>query len=523
MTQKKLTKYIPYFMILLLIISLLNGCITTDNAQPNENIIMIGIADQFFGFYPWIESYDVSTLSINHNIFNSLVRFDNYFRVQPELAESWSNPNNLTWRFKIKDNITFHNGDNLTIDDVKYSIDLILNGNVSVLKDLLINVDKTIIQDNHTIDIITKKPCPILLNKLADIFIVSQQYQQETKDELPIGTGAYRYLNYSYNRNLTLERYDNYWRETPDFKEVTFTLIEDGKKRKDALVNQEIDIAESISNMYYQNLSNISEITLKMVTPPTVNYLGLDFREYDSPGFSKQKNPLSDIRVRKALYHAINTQEIINETCSHPRFATPATQYVTPLIFGYNPNISRLPFDLNQSRKLLNEAGYPTGFNLAMDCPQEYYEHKEICEVIQEQLSKIINITLNELPIEQFFEKLATRNTSFFIIGWLTATGDGGEIYDYLIRTVDKDAGIGTYNIGYYSNPEIDRIGEQITHTMDTQARLTLMQQGFQIAMNEIVCIPLLSTKLIYGIAQHIEWEPNPGMLLDVENMKLQK
>lgn len=523
MTQNKYTKYIPHYIVILILSSSLSGCITTNNAQSNENSLMIGIADQFFGFYPWIESYDVSTISINHNIFNSLVCLDNYFRVQPELAESWSNPNNLTWRFKIKDNITFHNGATLTIDDIKYSIDLILNGNVSVLSDLLINVDSTSIQDNHTIDIITKKPCPILLNKLADIFIVSKEYQQQTQNRVPVGTGAYKYVNYSNNNTLTLERYTKYWRKTPDFDQVTFILIEDGKKRKDALVNQEIDIAESISNMYYQNLSNISEINLKMVTPPSVNYLSLDFREYDSPCFKNQKNPLSDIRVRKALYHAINTKQIINETCSNPRFATTATQYITPLIFGYNPNITRLPYDLNQSRQLLKEAGYPHGFNLTLDCPQEYYEHKEMCEVIEEQLSEIINITLNEQPINQFFEKIATRNTSFLIIGWLTATGDGGEIYDYLLRSVDKEAGIGTYNIGYYSNPKIDQIGEQIAQTMDSQTRLSLMQEGFQIAMDDVACIPLISTKLIYGISNQIEWKPNPSMLLDVENMNLIK
>ena len=275
--------------------------------------------------------------------------------------------------------------------------------------------------------------------------------------------------------------------------------------------------------MYYQNLSKTPGIILKMVTPPTVNYLGFDFREYNSSSFKEEKNPLADIRVRKALYHAINPQQIIEETCSDSLFATPATQFVPPLIFGYNPNISRLPYDLQRSRQLLNESGYNNGFDLIMDCPQEYYEHKEMCEVIHEQLSKIINITLNEIPLTEFFEKIITRNTSFYIIGWLSATGDGGEIFDYLIRSPDKESGIGTYNIGYYSNPNVDRIGEVISYTMNTEERLQLMQQGFQIAMDDIACIPLLSSKLIYGIANHINWEPNPGMLLNVEDMKLKK
>jgi peptide/nickel transport system substrate-binding protein len=523
MTSIKNHRIITTGVFVILVAAYLSGCITPDSAESNKAHLVIGTADPFFGFHPWIQSYDVSTLSINHNIFNTLVSLDNYFRIQPELAESWSNPDNLTWRFKIRHNIQFHNGYNLTIDDIKYSIDLILNNDTSVFKDLLTNVKEIKIQDNQTIDIITEKPCPILLNKLADIFIVSKKYHEEDNGKNPVGTGAYEYVNYTDDEELILESYDNYWHGQPDFTQVTFKLIKDSKSRKDALINHDIDIAESLSNMYYQNLSNTPGIILKMVTPPTVNYLGFDFREYNSSSFKEEKNPLADIRVRKALYHAINPEQIIEETCSDSLFATPATQFIPPLIFGYNPNISRLPYDLQRSRQLLNESGYNNGFDLIMDCPQEYYEHKEMCEVIHEQLSKIINITLNEIPLTKFFEKIITRNTSFYIIGWLSATGDGGEIFDYLIRSPDKESGIGTYNIGYYSNPNVDRIGEVISYTMSTKERLQLMQQGFQIAMDDIACIPLLSSKLIYGIADHINWDPNPGMLLNVEDMKLKK
>ena len=521
MTTTNSHQNISKVLFIILLTTYLSGCITPDSAESNETHLVIGTADPFFGFHPWIQSYDVSTLSINHNIFNTLVSLDNYFRIQPELAESWSNPNNLTWRFKIRHDITFHNGYNLTIDDIKYSFDLILYNDTSVFQDLLINIKEIKIQDNYTIDIITEKPCPILLNKLADIFIVSKKYHEEDNGKKPVGTGAYKYINYTDKNELILESYGNYWNGQPDFTQITFRLIEDGKSRKDALINHEIDIAESISNMYYHNLSKTPGIILKMVTPPTVIYLGFDFREFNSSTFKDEKNPLADIRVRKALYHAINPEQIIEETCSDSMFATPATQFVTPLIFGYNPNISRLAYNLQRSRELLNESGYSNGFDLILDCPQEYYEHKEICEVIDEQLSKIINISLNEISLTEFFEKIITRNTSFYIIGWLTATGDGGEIYDYLIRSPDTESGIGTYNIGYYSNPNIDRIGEEISYTMNAEERLNLMQQGFQIAMDDIVCIPLISPKLIYGIADHIDWDPNPGMLLNVEDMKL--
>ena len=159
------------------------------------------------------------------------------------------------------------------------------------------------------------------------------------------------------------------------------------------------------------------------------------------------------------------------------------------------------------------------GFDLVMDTILESYNYLEICDVIEEQLSKIVNITLNKLPIDEYYKKCMMRNSSFYITGWIPATGDGGEIYDYLIRTVNTTAGIGTYNSGYYANPEVDRIGEEITYTMDPEIRLNLMQQGFEIAMDDVACIPLFSIKALHGAADYIDWIPSLNMNIKVENI----
>ena len=105
------------------------------------------------------------------------------------------------------------------------------------------------------------------------------------------------------------------------------------------------------------------------------------------------------------------------------------------------------------------------------------------------------------------------------MIGWLAATGDGGEIFDYIIRTVDKEAGIGTYNLGYYSNPEVDSIGENVSHILDPEERLELMQEGFRIAMEDVAWVPLYVPKCTYGIANYVAWNPKPNMVLAVEDM----
>ena len=520
-------KYIAIEKLLVVLLSIFIlvstcGCLSQDDeVEVIKDDLIIGVADPIFGFYPWLESYDVASLSINHNIFNALVGFDELFRVKAELAESWNNPDNITWRFRLRKDVKFHNGYDLTAEDVKYSIDLVKNDENNVLRDLLTSVNQTNVVDNLTVDIITYKPCPILLNKLTDILIVSKKYQEETDSKLPVGTGAYKYVEYSHNNYTVLERFDDYWKGKPDVKIVTFRLYENSTERRDALVSKEIDIAENILPADYNNLSNISYISLNTVTPPTVVYLSFDFRENNSAAYGDQKNPLSDVRVRKAIYHSIDVNEIIERVGNKTMLCEPASQFVTPLIYGYNPEISRLDYDLDEARRLLNESGYPDGFKLSMDCPIEFYEQITICEVVEEQLSKILNFSLNMISLEEFFEKIIERNTSFYIIGWMAATGDGGEIYDYLIGTVDSEAGVGTYNVGYYSNPDVDRIAEEISCTLDFEERLNLMQEGFKIAVDDIAHIPIVSTKLIYGVRDHVDWAPRPNMNIIVETIEL--
>jgi peptide/nickel transport system substrate-binding protein len=513
------------FIIFLLIILLLNisGCLyQNDNINDNKTNITyltIGIGENVYGFFPWLESYDVNTMMINMNIFNSLVEFDQIFRTKPKLATSWNNPNNLTWRFYLREDVKFHNGYNFSAEDVKFSIELIKNNESHVLRDLLISVKEVVIIDDYTVDIITIKPCPILLNKLVDIPIASKRYIEEKDSKYPIGTGAYRLIEYVPDEHIKLESFDDYW-EDLEVENVTFKIIEDDEDMKNATINKEIDIACHIQSRFYDEIVNSSGLRIELFSQPTVFYLSFDFRENDSIGFKDVKNPLSDVRVRKAIYHAINISYIIDNIFNGSNFAEPASQFVTPLIFGYNPNIKRLEYDINRSKELMKKAGYENKFELNFDCIESSYVQCRISEILQSQLSEIIDVKINYLSIEDYYMKIGTRNISFYIIGWLAGTGDGGEIYDYLIRTVDQEAGVGTYNIGYYSNQEVDRIGENISHILNPKDRLKLMQEGFKIAMDDVAWIPLYSPKCIYCINDNIAWDPGPSLTISVEDIR---
>lgn len=496
-----------------------SGCIdhAMQENQKKSELLIIGIAEEPHGFFPWIDSYDVCTLGINFNIFNPLVEFDASFKLFPKLAKSWNNPDNCTWRFFLRDDIKFHNGYNFTAYDVKYTIDLIKKNKSHVLWDLLTEIKEVKVVDDYTVDFETYQPFPILLNRLTNIPIASQRYQEETTNKWPIGTGAYKLQENVSKDHITLVRFEEYSLGKPVIQKVIFKIIPISEDRKNALIAKQIDIMEHVPEMYVHEILNSSGITVKKISNPTVMYLGFDFRENNSSSFPGMKNPLADARVRKALYHAIDVNSIMKIL---GLAAEPASQYLSPLIFGYNPQIKRLSYDLNLSRQLLREAGYENGFNITLDCPEIYVLQVKICEEIVRQLSQVVNASLNLLPSEEeYYMKLYRGNCSIYFLGWIPATGDGGEIFDYLLRSEDHPLGKGSYNFGYYSNRTVDEITSEVSYTMNQKTRMSRMREGFKVAMDDVACIPLYISVCNIAFPEYLEWSPRSDLNTLVEEI----
>lgn len=514
--QKKIL-VIGITLILLLIGS--TGCVTEDKDDSDiktDKDITIGLYVDCLGFNPWIESYDTETLCVNANIFNSLVEFDKDFKIVPALAVSWNNPNNLTWRFKLREGVKFHNGYDFTAEDFNFTIELIKRNESSVLKDSIAAISEVKIIDNYTVDIITKDPYPVLLNRLVDIFIVSKQYQESTESKWPIGTGGYKFVERIENDYILLERFDDYWKAPLEINKVTFKVLQGIEERKDALISQLVDII-MVSSDYYEEISNIEDIDLQLVSSPSVIFLGFDFRVNDSYGFHGEKNPVSDVRVRKAIYYAINISHIIEKY--RGGFALPASQLVTPMVFGYNPEIERLPYDLDKARELMFDAGYGEGFEIVLDCIDSESQ-KGTCGEIAAQLSEInIDVKLNAHSVQNISKMFKSRNTSFYYLGWLVSSGDSGEIFDYLLKTVDEENITGLFNFGYYSNSEVDRFAEQVSIILNPKDRLDLLQQGFKVAMDDVAFIPLFWPQEIQGSLNHIDWSPRVDGYYKVEDI----
>ncbi|PNX52460.1 MAG: hypothetical protein BV458_09485 [Thermoplasmata archaeon M9B2D] len=497
-----------------LILSQLSGCIQDSPSAGKTDRISIAISQDIIGFYPWVKSYEMYTVLVNRNIYNSLVEFDEIFRIQPCLAKSWNNPDDCTWRFFLRENVTFHNGYVFTAEDVKYTIDSIRENTSehNQLRELLKSIQDVKVIDNYTIEIKTKKPCSILLNLLTDIFIVSKQYQEETQTRHPIGTGAYKMITYSKNEYITLQRYDGYWKKgLPEIKHATFKVIRDDENKTKALVNHTVDIAEIIQK--YVPTNDSVDYSMKTVGNPTVVYLSFDFRERNNVTGYNEKNPFADLRVRKAIYHAINISEMLQNSTVR----SSASQFVIPLIFGYNPEIQRLPYNITIARQLMNESGYKNGFTVMFDYSYDVFP-KNTIEFIKNQLSKInITLSLNGCSYDTYILKLFTHNVSFYINAWTTGTGDSGEIYDYLIGTRNEEQDIGSFNAGLYSNAMVDSLGENASSSMEPSARLYFLQECFRVAMDDVAWIPLFTWKTTYGINNQFLWTPRADQQIILE------
>ena len=521
---KKGYSWIEYLLIFVILFNLIfiSGCFIED--KNNDNIgdkeLFIGISTDISGFYP-LMTRDTISCSINQNFYNCLIEIDNKTKgLIPGLAESWNNPNNLTWRFFLRKDVKFHNGDLFNAHDIKFTIELLDNS--SYYKEMMSSIDKINILDNYTIDIITKEPSPVFLYNMISVNILSKEYWNNLDDynnSLPIGTGPYKLIKYVPNEYISLESYKDYWDGAPEIKKVTFVVKNTTEKLINGLLSGELDISPISFNDIDEVLDD-DNLIIKSVQTPGVVYLGFELRANDSVGFNNSINPLSNVNVRRAMYHAINIDDFI-EIKQNQSSRTPISQIITPNTFGYNPNINRLEYDIKKARQLLDEAGYLDGFTIKLDCA-ESNNTISLCQKIVDQLALInISVVLNPLPYQEHLTQLYLKNTSFFITGIMPLTAESACML--LLHSSNISSGMGVWNYGNYSNENVDYLCEKVLITMDIVKRKDMVQDILSTSMDEVAYIPLYSSKAFYGVRNNIYWDPRPSLYVMADEIHFKK
>ena len=483
--------------------------------------LVIGVASEITTLDPHFANLGPNTTTSQH-IFDALVVPErSSVKMKPGLAESWKAIDDLTWEFKLRRGVKFHDGSEVTADDVAYSFDrpATLNNSPSTFTLYTKLITDKIVVDKYTIRIKTAVPYALMVSAVSNIFIVSKKATAALTTEDfnagkgVIGTGPFRFVRFLRGDRVELARNEQYWGEKPAWDKVTLRMLTTPSARVAALLAGDVNAIESVPPADLAQLKRQQGIRLFSIVSNRLIYLQVDSSRDQSPfvsdkaGKATNVNPLRDVRVRRAMSKAINRPAIVARIMEGNAVAT--GQLLPEGSFGTSPNLKVEAFDPDGAKKLLAEAGYPDGFGLTLHGPNNRYVNDEkVLQSIAQMLSRIgIATKVETMPSAVYFGRQTKREFSIGLSGWGGGTGDAGNYLRPIFVTRDSDKGLGTSNNGRYSNARLDALVEQGFMTLDLAPQEKLWQQATEIGIAELGMIPLHHQVNVWatrkGIAYH--------------------
>jgi peptide/nickel transport system substrate-binding protein len=447
------------------------------------------------------QKFEVVNDTVAMNLFDPLLRFDQHMTLQPALAVRWENPNDRTWRVHLRPGVKFHDGSFLAPDDVVFTFHRLLQHPESEMFPFLAGLIEVRSLDGSTVEFVTEHPSP-LLSRLSFVYILPQKLLEREGDaeffKNPRGTGPYRFKSWRRGNRVELQAFADYWGGRPLIPNVKFLAVESAKERWRLVA--EMNPAVLLEGPRQGWEAHHNDPKLRLIARPslTVSYLGLNTTP--RPG-----NPLSDVRVRKAIWRSLDLKEIVRVGASNHGFV--ATQYVPPDVIGFNPNLAAPLQDIDGAKRLLAEAGYPNGFDLALDDQSDVLS-PTVREVIRELGLAGIRVSRRYWAKEEFFDRIDKGLSDFHLTGWICSSGESAELFESSLHTREPGGGLGRDNGTGYSNPQLDRLIEQIIQTIDPAQRVELEKHAMAIAMEDLPYIPLYVQEDRYVLTPEVVWEP---------------
>ena len=454
------------------------------------------------------EQLSGGTLQMSHMIFDPLVRWSKEMKLQPRLAEKWERIDEHTTRFTLKQGVIFHSGNPFTANDVAYTINRLKKS--ADYKGLFAPFTEAKVIDSHTVDLITRTPYPLVVEMATYIFPMDEQFYKG-KDELikhgdtfasktASGTGPFIVTKRQQGVKVTFKRFTNYWDETSpgNVNEIQLTPIKEGPTRVAALLSGDVDFIAPVPPTDLERLKRSSK--LELVTMSGTRIITFQLNQQRRPEFK-------DARVRQAICYAINNEGIAKKIMRG--FATPAAQQSPKGYSGHNPNLTPR-YDLKKAQALMKEAGLANGFSCTMIAPNNRYVNDyKIAQAVVSMLAKIkIKVDLKAMPKAQYWPEFDKRSADMQMLGWHSDTEDSANFSEFLCVTPHADSGMGQYNSGNYSNPEVDRIITATSTETDPVKRQTMLQQVEKILHDDAAFVPLHWQDLSWAARKGVNISP---------------
>jgi len=449
------------------------------------------------------------TNMMNGQVYEKLTTRDRSLGIKPSLATEWQQVNPLLWRFKLRPNVKFHDGAPFSADDVVFSVNRAKepSSGIAAYASMLGDPKKI---DNLTVEFNLPTVNPIFLQHLDSIFILNKAWSEKFKVTKPLdfknkeesyaslnanGTGPYMLVSRAPGIKTVYKRNPAWWGKFEgNVQDIVFTPISNDATRVSALLSGDIDFVLDPAPRDLPRLRNTPNVKILEGPENRVIFIGMDQARdkllYGNvPG---DRNPFKDLRVRQALYHAVDIETMKTKLMNNQSVPTGALT-ASPLAYYNDPAFEkRLPFDLAKARALMAEAGYPDGFEVTLDCPNNrYINDEELCQAISAMWAKVgVKAKLRTLPSVTYFPMIQRSEASIYMLGWGVPTFDALYSLQSLTRSVGT-GGDGNYNVGRYSNARMDYLVDRVKSETDIAIRNRMLTEALQLQNDTVAHIPL--------------------------------
>lgn len=482
------------------------------------------------------------TLGMLGNIYEPLIDYDKDMKKIPGLATKWEAVSPTKWKFTLRQGVKFHNGNTFNADDVIFTWKRMGSegSDQKARAGLISNITKI---DDYTIMIETPVPNPTVLNEMTNMFIMDKEWSEKhnaVNSSSPKdagrdgsyatthenGTGPFMVESRQPDVKTVMVRYKDHWNKNiaTNVDRVEFTPIKQAATRVAALLSGQIDLAYPVPVQDWSRLNSAPGV--KALTGPEARtiFLGMDqMRDELLHSSVKGKNPFKDVRVRQAFAHAIDLNAIKKAIMRGA--ATPSGLMWAPQIQGYNAASNKpYKYDPAMSKKLLAEAGYPKGFTVTMDCPNNRYVNDEkICQAVAAMLAKVgVKIDLLAQPKSKYFAKVLAQggyDTSFYLLGWTPGSMDVYNVFNSLIACQNKDKKAGAFNLGGYCSKEVDGLIPAIASETDVAKRQAAIDKAAAILQKDVGYLPLHQQPLSWGVREGVNAAQRADNVLDYRDV----
>ncbi len=468
-------------------------------------------------------------------VFGALVDTDGTSRLRPGLALSWKPIADDLWEFRLRPDATFHNGRGFGADDVAFTferIPTVLNSPGSYAT-YIYAIDRVEIIDPLTLRLHTRAPDPLLPANLSQVWMLNRATHAGAATDAfnagraAVGTGPFRVRSVRFGDRMELDRNDTYWGAASPWEHVSYRQITNEAARSAAVLSGDVDFIDQVPTADVARMRTEPNIRLSEADSLRVIYVAMDQMRggpspfiTDNDGKALERNPLKDLRVRRALSLAIDRETEVARVMEG--VATPTLQYMARGTFGYVPDLQPGRARPEEARRLLAEAGYPQGFRITLHGPNDRYPNDfRVVQAVAQMWTRVgVRTAVETGPYASFITRASRQEFSAFLVSWGTSTGEPGAGLRSTVATYDRERGLGSVNRARYSNPLFDAQLLDAMTVLDDGRREALLQQATRTVVDDVGIIPIHLQKNVWAMRRGLAHDARVDELTRAQDVR---